>query len=214
MNDSTMQEIICMHMASYNLYIQKYFIRQFFTVTINHYHILAIIIAYHCYINIFIAICINFSSIYTQLASYIATLLYVSVIYKQLILWVIIILFVTAILTLVAAQCTNDRAVQFFEDGEILSQSATVNRNVGDSFTIGCQRCNERGPPSWFYSNGSTVISCNGFNESVCVEMNENTSTSDLHFTSFTTSQAGIYRCTNSREISIIANEPGQLIID
>ena len=84
-----------------------------------------------------------------------------------------------------------------------------MKRNVGDSFTIGCERCNGNSPPPWSYPNGSRVVPCNGFDNSVCVEMNENTSTSDLHFTSFTTSQAGIYRCTNSREISIIANEPG-----
>ena len=116
--------------------------------------------------------------------------------------------FVTAILTLVTAQCTNDRGIQIFKDsGEILSQPVTVNRNVGDSFTIGCQRCNGKGPPNWFYSNRSTVVSCNGFNESLCVEMNENTNTSNLHFTSFTASQAGIYMCTN-REVRISANLP------
>ena len=117
--------------------------------------------------------------------------------------------FVIAILTLVTAQCTNDRGIQIFKDsGEILSQPATVNRNVGDSFTIGCQRCNGRVPPIWFYSNGSIVVSCNGFNESVCVEMNETTSTSYLHFISFTASQAGIYMCTrqNNREVRISAN--------
>lgn len=117
--------------------------------------------------------------------------------------------FVIAILTLVTAQCINNRGIQFFEDGEFLSQSATVNRNLSDSFTIGCQRCNGRGPPFWFYSNGSTVVSCNGFNDSVCVELNENTSTSDLHFTSFIASQAGNYSCTNTRRISISAIIPG-----
>ena len=117
--------------------------------------------------------------------------------------------FVIAILTLVTSQCANNRRIQFFEDGEFLSQSTMVNRNVGDSFTIGCQRCNGRGPPFWFYSNRSRVISCNGFNNSVCVEMNENTRTSDLHFTSFTASQAGVYTCTNNREIRINANIPG-----
>ena len=121
---------------------------------------------------------------------------------------VVTILFAAAILTLVTAQCTNNRGVQFYEDGDFLSQSPMVNRNVGDAFIIGCERCNGNSPPLWFYSNGNTVVSCNGFSDSVCVEMNENTSTSDLHFISFTASQAGSYRCTN-KDISININEPG-----
>ena len=85
-----------------------------------------------------------------------------------------------------------------------------VNRSVGDSFIIGCQRCDTaRGPPSWFNPVGDmVVVSCNGFNDSLCVRMNENTSMSNLHFTSFTASQAGSYRCTNE-DISISAYTPG-----
>ena len=52
-----------------------------------------------------------------------------------------------------------------------------VNRSVGDSFIIGCQRCNTaRGPPSWFYPDVNIeVVPSNGFNDSVCVKMNEST---------------------------------------
>ena len=86
-----------------------------------------------------------------------------------------------------------------------------VNKSISDSFIIGCQRCNTaRGPPLWFYPGDERieVVPCNGFNDSVCVEMNENTNMSNLHFTSFTASQAGRYRCTN-QEISISAYTPG-----
>ena len=86
-----------------------------------------------------------------------------------------------------------------------------VNKSVGDSFIIGCQRCNTaRGSPSWFYPGGRSieVVPCNGFNDSVCVKMNESTSMTNLHFTSFIASQAGSYRCTN-QDISISAYTPG-----
>ena len=117
---------------------------------------------------------------------------------------------VIGILTLVTAQCDNVRA-EFFEDGQILSNPAMVNKSIGDSFIIGCQRCsNARKPPLWFYPGGGSieVVPCNGLNDSVCVEMIINTNMSNLHFTSFTASQAGSYRCS-IEEIGISAYTPG-----
>ena len=86
-----------------------------------------------------------------------------------------------------------------------------VNKSVGDSFIIGCQRCNTaREPPSWFYPGVNIeVVPCNGLNDSVCVKMNESASMSNLHFTSFTASQTGSYRCI-IREISISAYTPDE----
>ena len=114
--------------------------------------------------------------------------------------------FVIAILALVTAQCR----VEFFEDDKIFSDSPPMlNRTVGDSFVIGCRRCDvTRGPPNWLYRNRTEIPSCNVSDSSVCTEYDANDNLIRyLHFTSVTTSIAGSYRCTRNQRFFININE-------
>ena len=76
----------------------------------------------------------------------------------------------------------------------------TLNKTVGDSFVIGCRRCNvNRGAPNWFYG-GDEILDCNIANSSVCTEYDSNDNlVRYLSFTSATTSVAGVYSCTRTR---------------
>ena len=109
------------------------------------------------------------------------------------------------------AQCANENArVEFFENDEILTDSPPrLSRTVGDSFVIGCRRCDvSKGAPNWFYPNRTEISSCNVSSSSVCAEYDANDELIRyLNFTSVTRSLAGTYRCTNRRVI-ININEP------
>ena len=122
-------------------------------------------------------------------------------------------LFAIAILGLVTGQCTkeNPRRIVLFEDDEIFTDSPPrLSRTVGDSFVIGCRRCDvTRGRPNWFYPNRTEILSCNVSTSSVCAEYDANDDLIRyLHFTSVTTSVAGTYRCTARQRIIITINEP------
>ena len=111
-------------------------------------------------------------------------------------------------------ECTKENArVEFFQDDEIFTDSPPrLSRTVGDSFVIGCRRCDAaRGTPNWFYSNRTEILSCNVSTSSVCAEYDANDDLIRyLRFTSVTTSVAGAYRCTLSlgQRIIININEP------
>lgn len=104
--------------------------------------------------------------------------------------------FAIAIVTVVTAQCNR---VQFFEDGnDLMSSSPTLSRAPGDSFVIGCRRCDtSKGRPRWFYPNRTEISPCDISDASVCTKDNANDNvTRDLCFTSFTPSLAITYECT------------------
>ena len=110
------------------------------------------------------------------------------------------------------AQCTKENTriqVEFLEGDKILMDfPLKLNRTVGDSFAIGCRRCDEqRKIQNWFYPNRTRILSCNVLIGSICVEDDVNNNlTRYLHFTSVTTSMAGIYLCTR-KQITININE-------
>lgn len=124
----------------------------------------------------------------------------------------IVVVFAVAILDLSTTQCSkkNNRIrAEFFEDGQILETSSpTLNKKVGESFIIGCRKCNtNRGLPRWQF-NGTEIPRCNNTNDSVCTKVNENDSLIlDLCFRSLTESLATVYKCT-IHELNITI-EPG-----
>ena len=111
-----------------------------------------------------------------------------------------LLLFAIAVLTLANSECNSSGRVQFFEDGNTLTQPPpTLNRAVGEMFVLGCKRCiGNTNPPQWYYPNGQIVLSCDISDGPICAKLNPSDgSVRDLHFTSFATSQAGTYECTN-----------------
>ena len=85
-----------------------------------------------------------------------------------------------------------------------------LSRTVGDSFVIGCRRCDvTRGAPNWYHPNRTEILSCNVSSSSICAEYDANDNLIQyLRFTSVTTSVAGTYRCTARQRIIINIIEP------